>query len=140
MGQRNEPGSRLDPSVIAQSLQGGQPGEGALADAEHLVTRFDPTYILADRLHDPREVHAGDGDLGCTESVSEEAKQVRHALHEVPHAPIHARRPDSHENLAVSDLGPFDVPEFEDVGWAVFFLDDRFRCVSPFFDVAICLR
>src|SRR5215218_3296043 len=70
------------------------------------------------------------------ESVSEEAKQVRHALHEVPHAPIHARRPDSHENLAVSDLGPFDVPEFEDVGWAVFFLDDRFRGVSPFFDVA----
>jgi hypothetical protein len=109
-------------------------------DAEHLVAGPEAAHVLADRLHDPGHIHARDGVLRCAESVSEEAKQVRHALHEVPHAPIHARRPDSHENLAVSDLGPFDVPEFEDVGWAVFFLDDRFRGVSPFFDVAICLR
>jgi hypothetical protein len=33
-------------------------GEGALADTEHLVAGLEPGHVLADRRHDPGQVHA----------------------------------------------------------------------------------
>src|SRR2546426_4301825 len=86
---------RLNLSLVAKSLQGGECryrdrsrllkryvlrlagqcclgstsilGKGAWARAEHLVTRFEPRYVPADRFDLAGHVAAGSGDLSFTQ-------------------------------------------------------------------------
>ena len=102
-------------------------GERALADAEHLIAGPETGHVLADRLHHPGHVHAWNRILGRSKTKAREAYQVRQAHHEMPDAPIHAGRVHANQHLVVADLGPADVPEFQDVGWTVLVLDDRFH-------------
>jgi hypothetical protein len=90
-------------------------GEGALADAEHLIAGSEPARILADRLHDPCEVHAGDGGLGRTEP-ERQSSEVGQTGHQVPHAPVHTGRMHAHQRLVVAHLGFIDLSEFQDIG------------------------
>ncbi len=134
---------RLDLPVVAQALQGGQAGdgdrrrllegevrgpvrelllpserilgEGALADAEHLVAGLEAGHVLADRLHDPGEVHAGYGGLGHTEP-KRQSSEVGQTGHQVPHALVHTGRMHAHQRLVVAHLGLIDLSEFQDLG------------------------
>ena len=134
---------RLETSVVAQALQGGQArdgnhrrliegevyrsgrklllpserilGEGALADAEHLIARLDPAHVLANRLHDPCEVHSGDGVLGRTEP-ERQSREVGQTGHQVPHAPVPTGRMHAHQRLVVAHLGLIELSEFQDIG------------------------
>src|SRR4051812_31678113 len=65
-------------------------GEGALADAKHLIARLETGHVLPDRLNHPGHVRADDGVLGRAEAIACEAYRVRQTRHEVPDAPIHA--------------------------------------------------
>jgi hypothetical protein len=143
--------------VVAQALQGGQAGdgdrrgllegevrrlgrelvlrsagvlgEGALAEAEHLIAGLESGHLVADRFHDPGDVRARDRGLGRAEPVARQAHRVRQAGHEVPHAPVHARRTHAYQYLAGGYLGRTDVPELEHIRRAVGVLDDRFHAL-----------
>ena len=144
--------SGLDLGHVAQCLQGGQAGdrdggglleaevrrlrselvlrgdgvlrEGSLADAEHLVAGGEAGHVLADRLHDPGQVHAQDRVLRRPDPVPRDADRVGQSRHQVPDATIHPRGMDAHQDLVVGHLRWVDVPELEDVGRAVGLLDD----------------
>ena len=92
------------------SASAGVLGEGALADAEHLVARPEPGHVRADRLDDPGQVHARDGDLGRAHPEAHEADRIRQAGHDVPDAPVDAGRAHTDQHLAVSDRGRATSP------------------------------
>ena len=123
-------------------------GEGALADAEHLVAGLEPGHVLADRLHDAGDVHARDGVLRCPQPVAREADRVRQAGHDVPDAPVDAGGAHADQDLVVADRGPVDVAELaghrrpsRSASWTIAFMScvdshDRVspipgRCASP---------
>ena len=85
-------------------------GEGARDPAEYLITRSEARHVRADRLDRPRDVGPGDG-------VLRSAQPRRHthdewpATHEHPVTDVEGCRMDAHQDLAVPDLRPVDVPE-----------------------------
>ena len=68
--------------------------------------------------------------LGRLEPVAGEAYRIRRAGHEVPHAPVHAGRMYSYQDLVVGELGLVDVPELENIGFTVGVLRDRLPALS----------
>src|SRR5215218_7124203 len=94
-------------------------GVGALADAEHLIAWLEPSHVPADPLHDPGHIRADDGVFGRSEAVASEAYRVGQTRHDVPDVPTYAGRMHANQYLIVGDLGDVDVPEFQDIGWAV---------------------
>ncbi len=90
-------------------MQGGQAGDG------EYCRLLEPAHVLADRLHDPCEVHAGDGGLGREESEGQ-SREVGQTSYQVPHAPVHIGRMHAHQRLVIADLGRVDLSEVQDIG------------------------
>jgi hypothetical protein len=102
----------------ASSEDGRVLGEGPTepaAPAEDLVTGPERGHAGADGLDRPRHVGPSDGVLRLAQPV-DRAGDVRQAAHDRPVGRVHAGRMHANQHLVVSDLGPVDVPEFEDIG------------------------
>src|SRR4051794_30640653 len=145
----------LDPSVVANRLEGGKCGDGnrsrllerqlrwlvrelvrsgacvlrerRLANAEHGVARRESGHAGADRLDRPREVAARVAVLRPAKAESRQADGIGQAGHHVPRASVNTGRMHPHENLVLSDHGPVDILDPQDVlgRGAVLVLDDR---------------
>jgi hypothetical protein len=74
-GEVRRPGRQL---VLAGA---GVLGEGALADAEHLIAGLELSHVVADRLHDPGHIHAWNGGVGRPQPAVHEAYRVRNGSH-----------------------------------------------------------
>jgi len=90
-------------------------GKGALADAEHLIAGLEPGHTLADRLHNPGDIHAGDGGL-WREEPERQPPEVGQARHQVPHTSVHTCRMHAHQRLVIAYLGRVDLSEVQDLG------------------------
>lgn len=116
-------------------------GEGAVAPAEHLVTRLEPGHLAADRLHTPGDVHAQNGGLGFPqpEGWDNDADQIGQAGHDMPVAPMQASRLDPHQYLVAGGHRLVDVCKLQDIGGAIPFLDDGPHRALPARDGPIVL-
>jgi hypothetical protein len=90
-------------------------GEGAFPDAEHLIPGLEPRHAPAERLHNPGNIHAGDGILWGTEPEGQSC-DVGQAGHQVPDAPVYTCHVNAYQYLVVRDLGLVDVPKLQDIG------------------------
>ena len=100
-------------------------GEGAAADAEHLVADREPGHRRADRLDRAGDGQTGHAVLRCTEAEAHDAHQVRAAGHRVPRTTVEPRSLHSHQHLVGLDLGPVDVGQVPRLARAVGVLRDR---------------
>ena len=98
-------------------------GPGRARDAEHLVARLQALDLPADGLDGSRQVGADGLILRPAHAVSD-AREVRPA-DAVPLDRVDGRGVHAHEHLAVSDRRLVDVPQLEDIGPAVAFVEDR---------------
>src|ERR687892_601491 len=106
-------------------------GEGPLGDPEHLLARPEPGHVLADGLHNPGHIRAGDAVLRLPQPESHRPDQVRPTRHQVPHARIHAGSADLDQHLVVTGGRSVDLVESQHVCRAVGVLHDRLHLVSP---------
>jgi len=114
-----EPGDRdhgglleAQPGGLAHQFvrsRGGVFGERAAGDAKHLIAGPEPADVGAGRGDRARHVQPGDTLLRPPEPEAQDPHQVRLATHQMTRAPVHARRPHPHENLADRDNGLVDL-------------------------------
>ena len=88
--------------------RGGELGERALADTEHLVTGLEARDLTADRNHHTRHVEAGNRVLGRAQA-DHQACGIGHTGHQMPGAPVEAGGADLHQHLVGSDHRPLDL-------------------------------
>lgn len=131
--------SRLDLSVVAESLQGRDGrdrngggvlerhvgrlrhevvlsrervlGEGAIAPAEHLIAGLEPRHVRADCLDVPCDIPPRDELLRFVQPGAGDANEVRLAGDDVPVEGVDTGRADAHEHLVVPDRRLIDVLE-----------------------------
>ena len=101
-----QPGGLADQLVLPG---GGVFGERAPGDAEHLIADLEPADIGTGRGDRDRHVQPGDAVFRPTEPEAQDPYQVRLAAHQMTRAPVEARRPHLHEDLADCEDGPFDL-------------------------------
>jgi hypothetical protein len=89
-------------------------GEGALADAEHLVAGMEGGHVGADGFNRSGQVPARVGVLRSAEAEPGEPDGIGQAGHDVPGAPVDARRAHAHEDLGPRDRGPVDLRDPQD--------------------------
>jgi hypothetical protein len=99
-------------------------GEGARAEAVHLVADGEPGHRGADGGHRAGEVAPGHGIPRPAES-EREAQQVRLAGHQVPGAAVDAGRVHPDQHLVVPGLREGDAGQPQHLGGAVPVLHDR---------------
>ena len=131
--QRRQPGDRHRGGPLEAEARrldrelhlfsGGSLGEGALADAEHLVADLEAIDLAPDSGDDAGDVLSDDREPGRPEPCGE-ADGLGVASHQVPRSAVEAGRADLDEHLVVLDRGNLDLPYVEDVGAALVALDD----------------
>ena len=104
--------------------RGGELGERALADTEHLVTGLEAGDLTADCDHHTRHVETGNRVLGRAQA-DRQARGIGHAGHQMPGAPVEAGGMNLHQHLVGADRRPLDLGLMQHIGRAVLVLDDR---------------
>ena len=90
-------------------------GEGAVTGAVDLVARLELGHVPADGLDGAGQTPARVGGLGPAEPKAHDAHEIGQAGHQMPRTPIHAGRTNPDQDLVVTDSGPVDLRQPEDV-------------------------
>jgi hypothetical protein len=116
-----------EPAVV----DGDVLGEGAVAEAVHLITRLERRDGAADLLHHSGEVPARHRELGFAHAPQPcRAQQDRLAADEMPVPRVGRTGPHAHEHVLVTDDRHRHVGQRQDILWrAVPVLDHRLHRV-----------
>ena len=103
-------------------------GEGAVRDAEHLVTDLELGHVGADPTTVPATSRPGTGFFGPRNPKPMTRIRYGSPRHEVRGAPVDPGCAHLHEHFVRRDVGRVDVAEMKDFGGAVDVLQDRLHC------------